>query len=135
MAGGVNQFVKERGVIALRPLEPLPRRQADAILTRRIEGACHAVLDERWLRHVRDHILRLADAVHGCLHWRCAIFKSVALRQIEDMVKTEQPFFLLLAGFLVLKGRLFPKDDRTRFFSLAHGSTKLQCLPEREPEG
>ena len=32
MAGGVNQFVKERGVVALRLLEPFPHRQTDIIL-------------------------------------------------------------------------------------------------------
>jgi hypothetical protein len=50
------------------------------------------------------------------------------------LVKAEQRNFLRLARFLVINRRLFPKDDGAEFLTLAHVSTKLQRLPEREPE-
>ena len=46
VAGGMNKFVKDRGIIILRPLEPFSWRQTDAILARGIIGVGHAVLHE-----------------------------------------------------------------------------------------
>ena len=77
----------------------------------------------RRLRHTRHNVLRLGYDIF--LHRLGTDFQSVTLADIEDVVKAKQIFFLLLAGFLVFTGRLFPKDDGTRLLALANTSAKL----------
>ena len=120
MAGRMNKLVKDGGIIILRPLEPFPQRQADAILARGIIGVGHAVLQNRRLWHLRHNFLRLGYDIF--LHRLGADFQSVALADIEDVVKAKQIFFFCSPDSLSSVVVCFQKTT-------GHAFSPLRTLP------
>ena len=94
------------------------------------------MFDFRAVRHGGNDFLRLARRGQGRFaRWCGQGFESVALCDVEHIIKPHHGDFLFLAGLLVLAFKLFPEYHGASFFALADMSAKLQRLPECQPVG